>query len=155
MSKLGGNLFCPLVHVCIIASELISNTTISHYNDVIMTTIASQITSFTVVYSIVYSGADQRKHQSSTSLAFVRGIHRDRWISRTKSQLRGKCFQLMTSSCHQHHDDFSTCSSWQRKGYQCFALLAMCVVNPNTAIDVESVSNSWRLYDNSTRIKHQ
>ena len=37
---------------------------------------ASQITSLTIVYSTVYSGADQRKHQSSTSLAFVRGIHR-------------------------------------------------------------------------------
>ena len=47
-----------------------------HYNDVIMTTIASQITSLTVVYSTVYSDADQRKHQSSASLAFVRGIHR-------------------------------------------------------------------------------
>ena len=34
-----------------------------HYGDVIMTTIASQITSLTVVYSIVYSDADQRKHQ--------------------------------------------------------------------------------------------
>ena len=41
-----------------------------------MTTMASQITSLTVVYSMVYSGADQRKHQSSASLAFVRGIHR-------------------------------------------------------------------------------
>ena len=39
-----------------------------HYNDVIMTTIASQITSLTIVYSIVYSDADQRKHQSSASL---------------------------------------------------------------------------------------
>ena len=69
-----------------------------HYDDVIMTTIASQITSLTVVYSVVYSGADQRKHQSSASLAFERGIHRDRWIPRTKGQLRGKCFHLMTSS---------------------------------------------------------
>ena len=41
-----------------------------------MITIASQITSLTIVYSTVYSGADQRKHQSSVSLAFVRGIHR-------------------------------------------------------------------------------
>ena len=48
----------------------------SHYNDVIMGTMASQITSLTIVYSIVYSDADQRKHQSSASLAFVRGIHR-------------------------------------------------------------------------------
>ena len=47
-----------------------------HYNDVIMGDMASQITSLTIVYSIVYSDADQRKHQSSASLAFVRGIHR-------------------------------------------------------------------------------
>ena len=60
-----------------------------HYIDVIMTTMASQITSLTVVYSTVYSDADQRKHQSSASLAFVWGIHRDRWIPRTKGQLRG------------------------------------------------------------------
>ena len=69
-----------------------------HYIDVIMTTIASQITSLTVVYSTVYPNADQRKHQSSASLAFVWGIHRDRWIPRTKGQLRGKCLHLMTSS---------------------------------------------------------
>ena len=47
-----------------------------HYDDVIMTMLASQITSLTVVYSIVYSGVNQRKHQSSASLAFVRAIHR-------------------------------------------------------------------------------
>ena len=57
-----------------------------HYADVIMIEMASQITSLTVVYSIVNSGADQSKHQSSASLAFVRGIHRDRWIPRTKGQ---------------------------------------------------------------------
>ena len=49
---------------------------LSHYDDVIMSAIASQITSLTIVYSIVYSDADQRKHQSSASLAFVWGIHR-------------------------------------------------------------------------------
>ena len=47
-----------------------------HYNDVIMCATASQITSPTIVYSRVYSGADQRKRLSSASLAFVRGIHR-------------------------------------------------------------------------------
>ena len=47
-----------------------------HYDDVIMTMLASQITSLTVVYSIVYSGVNQRKHHSSASLAFVREIHR-------------------------------------------------------------------------------
>ena len=41
-----------------------------------MGAIASQITSLTIVYSTVYSDADQRIHQSSASLAFVWGIHR-------------------------------------------------------------------------------
>ena len=49
---------------------------ICHYDDIIMGTMASQITSLTIVYSIVYSGTDQSKHQSSASLAFVWGIHR-------------------------------------------------------------------------------
>ena len=46
-----------------------------HYTYVIMGAMASHITSLTIVYSSVYSGADQRKHQSSASLAFVWGIH--------------------------------------------------------------------------------
>ena len=45
-----------------------------HYGDVIMGGIVSQITSLMIVYSTVYSDADQRKYQSSMSLAFVRGI---------------------------------------------------------------------------------
>ena len=48
----------------------------NHYCDIIIGAMAAQITSPTIVYSTVYSGADQRKHQSSASLAFVRGIHR-------------------------------------------------------------------------------
>ena len=51
-------------------------TLVPHYRDVIMNTMASQITNLEIVYSTVYSGAYQRKHQSSASLAFVRGIHR-------------------------------------------------------------------------------
>ena len=47
-----------------------------HYNDVTVSKIASQITSITIVYSTVYSGPDQTKHQSSAWLAFVRRIHR-------------------------------------------------------------------------------
>ena len=38
--------------------------------------LSPEITSLTIVYLTVYSGADQRKRQSSASLAFVRGIHR-------------------------------------------------------------------------------
>ena len=47
-----------------------------HYSDVILGAMAFQIISLTIVYSTVYSGVDQRKHQSSASLAFVRGIRR-------------------------------------------------------------------------------
>ena len=57
-----------------------------HYNDVIMGAVASQITSLTIVYSTVYSDTDQRKHQSSASLAFMRGIHRGSVNSRTNGQ---------------------------------------------------------------------
>ena len=46
---------------------------ITHYNDVIFNAMASQITSLSVVYSAVYSGADKRKHQSSASLAICEG----------------------------------------------------------------------------------
>ena len=56
-------------------SRYIINT-FTHYADVIMGAIVSQITSLTIVYSTVYSDTDQRKHQSSASLAFVLGIHR-------------------------------------------------------------------------------
>ena len=47
----------------------------NHYCEVIMGALESQITSLTIVYSIVHSAADQRNHQSSAPLTFVRGIH--------------------------------------------------------------------------------
>ena len=67
---------------------------VMHYNDVIMSTMAYQITSLTLVYSAVYSDADQRKHQSSASLAFVRGIHREPGNSPHKWPVTRKKFPL-------------------------------------------------------------
>ena len=61
-----------------------------HYGYVIMSAMTSQITSLKIVYSIVYSGADQRKHQSSASLAFVRGIHQSPVNSPHKGPLTRK-----------------------------------------------------------------
>ena len=61
--------------ICLFLSPLLSSLC-HHYTDVKMGAVASQITSLKIVYSIVYSGTDQRKHQRSASLAFVRGIHR-------------------------------------------------------------------------------
>ena len=66
------NTFVRAKTVCHFRPHTIFNI---HYNDVIMGYIASGITGFTIVYSAVYSGADQRKLQSSASLAFVRRIH--------------------------------------------------------------------------------
>ena len=68
-----------LRHLYIESGPRFESIEMSHYNDVIMSVMVSQITSLTIVYSPVYSGADQRKHrkhQSSASLAFVWGIHR-------------------------------------------------------------------------------
>ena len=74
-----------------------------YYNDVIMGVIASQITSLAIVYSTVYSGQDQRKHQSSASLAFVRGIHRGPVNSPHKWRVTQKMFLfdeiIMVWSC--------------------------------------------------------
>ena len=57
---------------------------LTHYIDVIMTTMASQITSLTVVYSIVYSGADKKNAPRHWPLCGE--STGDRWIPRTKGQ---------------------------------------------------------------------
>ena len=98
-----------------------------HYNDVIMGAITSQITSLTIVYSIVYSDANQRKLRSSASLAFVRAIHRGPVISAHKWPVTRKMFPFddvimhWTVSC----DDFRHIRSnlpWQKRtsGEICF-----------------------------------
>ena len=65
-----------------------------------MGAIASQNTSLTIVYSTVYSGTDQRKHGSSASLAFVRGIHRWPVNSTHKGPVSRKMFPFDASSWH-------------------------------------------------------
>ena len=63
-----------------------------HYIDVVMSAMASQITSLSIVYSTVYS--NQRKHQSSASLAFVRVIHQSPVNSPHKGPVTRKMFPL-------------------------------------------------------------
>ena len=59
---------------------------IVHYSDVIKSTMVSQIADILIAYWTDCSGADQRKHQISASLAFLMGIHTgDGWILRLKS----------------------------------------------------------------------
>ena len=69
-----------------------------HYTEVIMGRMVSQITSLTIVYSTIYSDADQRKHQTSASLAFVWRIHREPVIYPHKWAVTWKCFHLKMSS---------------------------------------------------------
>ena len=69
-----------------------------------MRAIASQITSLTIVYSTVYSDADQRKHQSSVSLAFVRGIHRRPVNSTHKWPVTWKIFPFDDVIMHSKTD---------------------------------------------------
>ena len=69
----------------------------NYYNDVIMSAMASPITSLSIIYSTVYWGTDQRK-QTSASQAFVRGIHRWLMNSPHKGPVTQKCSHLMTSS---------------------------------------------------------
>ena len=60
-----------------------------HYGDDIMGTMTSQITNLTIVYSIVYSDADQRNIKAPRLWPLCREITGDRWIPRTNGQLRG------------------------------------------------------------------
>ena len=69
-------------------------TVTTHHSDVIMSSMATQITGVSMVYSTHYSDADPRKHQSSASLAFVRGIHRWPVNSLHKGPVMWKIFSL-------------------------------------------------------------
>ena len=103
-----------------------------------MTTTASQITSLTVVYSTVYSDADQRKHQSSASLAFVRGFHRYRWIPRTTGPVTRKMFPF--DDVIMHWECIAMVSSHKYLCYPC------CVVPSMTSLAVcFSYMHEWKL----------
>ena len=101
----------------------------THYGDIKMGAMASQITKPTVVSSTVYSGADQRKHQSSASLAFVRGIHRWPVNSCTKGQYRGKCFHLMMSLWFHCLHSFDQIGVWYSFLILLFLWTPVCQTN--------------------------
>ena len=89
-----------------------------HYSDVIMSTIASQITSLTIVYSTVYSGADQRKHQSSASLAFVWEFTGD-WFPFDDVIMEGR----VTVYAAVIHQWLVSCQPWWRHPMEIFSSL--------------------------------
>ena len=77
---------------------------IEHYSYVTISVMASQITGIWTVRSVLCSGAHQRKHQSSASLAFVRGIHQCPVDSPQNSNVES------ISIWWRHHDFFGMCS---------------------------------------------
>ena len=79
-------------------SNINHNLTLAyHHSDVIMSAMVFQITGDSIVYSTICSGAYQRKHQSSTLLAFVRGIHQWQVSSPHKGPVMGKMFPFHNS----------------------------------------------------------
>ena len=90
-----------------------------------MSTIASQITSLTIVYSTIYSGAGQSKLQSSASLAFVWGIHRGPVNSPHKWPVTRKMFPF---------DDVIMNRPMMRKVFSCHDVLMFFVVWPGLLV---------------------
>ena len=106
-----------------------------------MSAMASQITSFTSVYSTAYSRRRSKKHQSSPSLAFVRGIHRSPVISPHKGPVTRKSFHLMTSS-------WSNCHCWHlcRITCHCFAQqIHWNIYRMTVKFDLRDISNIIKL----------
>ena len=65
--------------ICYFSREIgLTVVFVMHYTDIIMSAMASKKTGVSIVCSTVYSGADERKHQSSSSLAFLKRIHQ--WL---------------------------------------------------------------------------
>ena len=79
-----------------------------------MDAMASQINNLTIVYSTVYSGANQSKHQGSASLAFVWGIHREPVNSPHKWPVTRKMFPFDDVSMNPAGDDLS--GPWHMEG---------------------------------------
>ena len=95
-----------------------------HYSDVIMIAMASQITSIKIVCSTIYLGTNQRKHQSSALLAFVREICR--WMElcmHTKNMPLCLRYQLLIK-VHEWEIDCNDVSLLF--GYKCCTLKRKC-----------------------------
>ena len=114
-----------------------------------MGSIASHIISLTTVYSIVYSDADQRKHQSSASLAFMLGIHRWPVNSPHKWPVTRKMFPFDDASCILKMRYFF---NWNITWYESTALYTCARwqigTKPLTDTDVDCGQGvTWLLYN--------
>ena len=127
-----------------IAAAEVWNINICHCNDVIMSAMASQIICISIVCSSVGSTADQRKHRSFASLAFVRGIHR--WPVNSPHK-RPETQKMLTSSCKIW--------TWYRRIYEVQVLQLNKNMNSWTVINERSLCNSHPRRRTSTGNVHQ
>ena len=121
---------------------------IAHYSDVIMGGMASQITSLMIVYSAVCLDTDQRKHQSSASLAVVKGIHRWPVNSPHRCPVMWKMFPfndvIMVQWCQRWHCHISFQHLW-------YGPICMCIY----IYHISRESDIWpwvQIFGNSTMI---
>ena len=124
-----------------------------------MGAIASQITSLTIVYSIVYSDADQRKHQSSASLAFVWGIHRGPVNFPHKWPVTRKMFPFddVIMSVKQWGCNPSACLCFNfglAKQLLHFRHELMITLTGNNECNCLSMSLSWSIHGDVIKWKH-
>ena len=110
----------------------------SHYNDVIMGEITSQITSLSTVYLPVYSGTENIKAPRHWPLC--EEITGDRWIPHINGQQRGKCFHLMTTS-------WRICDTFQYKHFSS--------KHSDSHFDTMVVVRLTYLLDNNTLVKRR
>ena len=84
----------------------------SHHSDVIISAMASQIIGVWLVCSTVcLSGTDQRKYQSSASLAFVRAIHR--WPVDFPHRGPGPCITNVIATCRKNFSQWESSFLWK------------------------------------------
>ena len=101
-----------------------------HYNDVLMSSMASRITSLKIVYLTVYWGADQRNYQSSVSLAFVRGIYRWPVNSPRKGPVTRKMFPFDDIIMTWPRRPYGTIWGHHLTSYSCIQSFAFRCVPP-------------------------
>ena len=112
-----------------------------HYGDVIMGAIASQITSLTIVSSIFYSDADQRKDESSASLAFAGNSPWSSWPgcdrSRTVMTIRQMYYHSATGRTKVHYTkgEILRKSSFLQLHYADHAIMSqLCTCHDSSAV---------------------
>ena len=113
----------------------------SHNNDVLMSAMTSQITGASVVCSTVGSGTDQRKSQSSASLAFVRGIHRWPMNSPHKRPVTRKMFPFDEVIMHIKQSVWLSCHGLSRLNWRSRYRAWMSNHIAYTTVDHSGVTN--------------